>query len=225
MSSFVGILLFCFGAVFLICYLLFLFLFYRYPTKVEQDKFQNTYPYQFYASLPSTMKKVVLYIVFAFSILFLVFGSFTFFLSLSTVYNILIGIAFSLSILFLGLSNITSLSYYKRHILFALLAIGFYSLACLMYSFRSIVDPIIGQEGYSTVPIDIIIGIFGGLFLFSLFNPGLLNWAKMDKTEVDGTTYYVKPKINYLALEEWILLVMQLITGALYLLNYGISLL
>ena len=61
--------------------------------------------------------------------------------------------------------------------------------------------------------------VFGFLSLLSFVNPKLLDWPKMERSEVNGTTYYVKPKVNFLALYEWAYLLLQLVSGIIFFAN------
>lgn len=48
----------------------------------------------------------------------------------------------------------------------------------------------------------VMAGVGGSCLLF-LVNPKLKNWATLDKTEVNGTTVWLKPKYNWLAITVW----------------------
>lgn len=52
----------------------------------------------------------------------------------------------------------------------------------------------------------IVIGIFGFLLLANFFNPKLLAGFNLNKTEVDGVTYYQRPKFNFYCILEWLTL-------------------
>ena len=41
------------------------------------------------------------------------------------------------------------------------------------------------------------------ILLLSLLNPRIKDWAKMEKGEVDGTTYWIRPRVNFMALDVW----------------------
>ena len=55
-----------------------------------------------------------------------------------------------------------------------------------------------------SMPYYVSCGTIAILIFISLCNPKLFNWSRMEKTEQDGKTIYIKPKVNYLALYEWI---------------------
>lgn len=62
-------------------------------------------------------------------------------------------------------------------------------------------------EQYSVYTLNQVIGwigfALGMLGAIPLLNPKLMDWYKMEKTEVDGTTVYVRPKVNHLATYIW----------------------
>lgn len=43
----------------------------------------------------------------------------------------------------------------------------------------------------------------GFLLLFTMLNPKIKDWAKMEKTEVNGASYWIRPKYNWLAVSVW----------------------
>ena len=63
----------------------------------------------------------------------------------------------------------------------------------------------------------------GGAVRLSNIGPRLFNWAKMDKTEENGTVYYVKPKLNDFALYEWVYLFLEGVVGLLLLINLFVT--
>ena len=43
----------------------------------------------------------------------------------------------------------------------------------------------------------------GILLLLMFLNPKLKSWANMEKTEVDGATYWIRPKLNWMCITIW----------------------
>lgn len=41
------------------------------------------------------------------------------------------------------------------------------------------------------------------LLLLTLLNPRIKDWSKMQKAEENGTTYWLRPKVNYMAVSVW----------------------
>lgn len=41
------------------------------------------------------------------------------------------------------------------------------------------------------------------LLLASLLNPKVKNWSRMERTEVDGATYFLRPKVNWMSVNIW----------------------
>lgn len=59
----------------------------------------------------------------------------------------------------------------------------------------------------------------GFLSLFQLLNPKYKNWYLMQKTEVDGATIYIRPKVNWLATSLWSTYVLVSIYQVLFIVN------
>lgn len=174
--------------------------------RLDRNHFRNSFPYNFYkdASLPS---RIVMYSLFGLSMLMTVVGLAFFFVSFQTSFMWILGIVLPLSYLFLGISNILPLSYYRSHILFSALAFLIFTSFCSLFAFVKIIPNALIDDSELALWVCIPIGIIGMISFFGvIFNPKLRNWAKMDKVEEDGKTYYIKPKINYYALYEWICL-------------------
>jgi hypothetical protein len=66
-------------------------------------------------------------------------------------------------------------------------------------------------------PIQIIFGILGLFLLCLFFLPKLKKWSYLEKSEEDGKTVYVRPKVSPLALLEWVFLLGQLLNMVLLL--------
>ena len=67
--------------------------------------------------------------------------------------------------------------------------------------------------------IAIIFGVIAVGLLISLFTPKLKNWMYLEKSEVNGKAYYVRPKISILAFIEWIFFFVNVLINVLLLVN------
>ena len=180
---------------------LFLLLFFNLKQK-EKNSLLNSFGYQFYSSQPFSLRIVLYLLLFASSLLIGVSEA-LYFSSMRSYFFLVLSFLFPLSLLFLTAGNVIPLSKYKLHILFSMMGFVFFSLSCLLFAFSTLVPGAVLYQGSINVVCQIALGLIGGLFFLLLFNPKLADWAKMEKSEVDGTTYYLKPKVNYLALYEW----------------------
>jgi hypothetical protein len=186
--------------------------------KTERCHLRNSYPFQFYRNDPIPCR-IVLYLFLALDAIALSLGDVFYFSSLGTSLTIALGVFFGISALALIIANLLPLTNYKAHIFFAGLAFFVYSLASILYSFLTLIPGNSVAAPVLSVPISVVVGILGFVSFFALFNPKLLSWAKMDKAEENGKTYYVKPKVNFLALYEWIYLILMNVTGFLFFLD------
>jgi len=202
------------GVSLFMAYLIVLFLLDSRLDKLARNHMRNSFPYNFYLDQPIP-NRVLLYVLFILSLLFLMVGECFYFISFGNPFHYILSILLPLSLLCLGVSNLLPLSYYRFHIVFSAIGFFLYGLSCACYSFVTVIPGAlpVGKEG--SVPILVIIGAFGFLTLLSLVNPKLKDWAKMEKTEENGKTYYVKPKVNAYALTEWIVLFLQVLTALL----------
>lgn len=69
----------------------------------------------------------------------------------------------------------------------------------------------------------IIFGIIGIILLGLLFHPSIKRWAFLEKSEENGKVIYVRPKVNYLALMEWVYLVGHLVNMVLFIIAALVS--
>lgn len=185
---------------------------------VNRSHFKNSFPYNFYSKF-SIVTRVILYTLLVLSGLFVVLGDFLFFYSFSTSYMFIIGIISSLQVLSIVFSNLIPLSYYKLHISLSASSFFLFIMYSLLFTFSSVIPNAIITSEQISLPIQILIGFFGFASLIMMFNPKLLDWFKMEKTEENGTTYYVLPKFNFYAMYEWIFLLLSYIASFLFLLH------
>ena len=206
----------------IICLLLyFFFLIYlnsKIKDKNEQNSFFNSFPFQFYSSNTIQMRVFIYLLLISFALCTSI-GEAIYFVSLKSPHFIMLSIVLPLSLIFIIISNLTPLSKYKSHILCAFLGFGMFIFSSLFYAFSNVIPGAVLFQNSISLFSTIIIGIFGGIGLVSFFNKKLLDWPKMDKAEIDGKTIYVKPKINYLALYEWMYLILESLTGITIFIN------
>lgn len=186
--------------------------------KLDRNHFRNSFPYNYYADA-GMFQRVVLYVLLAIFILCISVGEAFYFISLESSFSILIGIFLPLGMIALGISNVIPLSGYRSHLIASAIGFLLLSASSLLFSFASIIPSAINPKYNVSVPIQVFFGIIGAVLLLALINPKLADWSKMDKTEKDGTTYYVKPKVNFYAMYEWIYLFAGAAIGLLCMLN------
>lgn len=190
--------------------------------KEERNSFNNSFPYLYYQNMPMSMR-IFLYIILGLGLVLIGMGECLFFSGLTfTCYQFVLSILFPLSALFLYISNILPLNYYKSHLIFSILAFFFFATA----SFLTGLIPFVSGstlETFYNKPIQFIIGSIGLICFASLLNPKLANWAKMEKTEVNGKVIYVRPRINFYALYEWIYLILMAVVSLLLFINMFVS--
>ena len=214
--SFIG------GFILLVLYFVLLIFSNMTVRKEERNSFNNSFPYLYYQNMPLSMR-IFLYIILGLGLVFVGMGECLFFSGLTfTCYQFVLSVLFPLSALFLYISNILPLNYYKSHLIFSVLAFFFFATA----SFLTGLIPFVSGstiDSFYNKPIQLIIGAIGLLSFASLINPKLANWAKMEKTEVDGKVIYVRPRINFYALYEWIYLMLMAVVSLLFFINMFVS--
>lgn len=213
-----GLLFLILGAVFLCFYFFFLFFFNQRMEKEARSSFLNSFGYQFYASM-DMKARTGLYVLLIFSCLMISAGEVLYLSSMNSYVFLMLSILFPLSLLFLMGSNLIPLSKYHLHILFDGIGFVFFALCCLVYGCSTMIPAAIHYKGSISLASQIIVGAIGAIALVSLFNKRLLDWSKMERSEVDGTTYYQKPKVNFLALYEWCFLSAEMVVGLVFFVN------
>lgn len=116
--------------------------------------------------------------------------------------------------------------YAKKHIIFStLFIISLILLDIIIMVYSIYYSGLIYLSGYSIhLGVGIVFGILGILLTLSLLNPKVKEWTKQDKTEVDGTTYYVRKKYNFLAITEWAGILHLALNSILFVINTIIKL-
>lgn len=205
------------GIAFFLAYVIFL-VYSNSLLQGQKNEFKNSFPYNFYQTIGGK-SRLVLYSLLGISCLLTMVGESFFLISFCGGYMYILACIFPISLLFLCVSNILSLNFYKAHISLAFLSFFLLSLGGLLLFLTLFIPNMMLYTVNVIKPIFIIIGVLSLLLAASLVNPKLLSWFKMDKTEENGKTYYIKPKVNYCALYEWIFLMMHFIYAFLFLLN------
>lgn len=210
------------GIIMFVGYFAVLFLSNRSYKGESKNHLRNSYAYLYYMNA-SLATRVLLYALLVSGVLFIGLGEAFFFSSNQfSFFQVFLAIFFPLSIFLLALSNILSLNYYKAKLLCSLSSFLCYSFSCIAFGMVPFINGLTLDKEFYSMPIAIIVCIIGVITFLSLFNPKLVNWAKMQKVEEDGKTYYVKPKWNFLAFYEWIYLILMVVTAFLFFLNLGL---
>lgn len=186
--------------------------------KEERNRLRNSFPYEFYKDFPVPYR-ILAYAVLALDIFLLALGFCFFFLSLETGYAYAVMLLWIVSAVALLCGNVLPLSRYKAHIIANLFAFFFFALGAILFCFFSVVPGALLLPSRLSLPILVLVGVVGFLGFFALLNPKLKDWYRLDRTEENGATYYVKPKVNYLALYEWIFLVLINLVAFLLFIN------
>lgn len=123
-------------------------------------------------------------------------------------FSILLAFALTFSSISYLLITIIKPKYYKTFIFLFLLLAGSISIECVVFAL------LISKHGAMVANPDMafafsmILYVLSVLNLVFLFNPKLKNWDKLEKEEDEqGTIHYLRPKVLFLALHEWILIV------------------
>ena len=207
----VSIILLGIGLLFLGIYFLLLVLF-----KNKEVSLSNSFGYEIYSSL-SADKRFTLYF------LLLVFSGLTgtgIYMGLSifkSLYLNIISITFIVGFLLTCVSNIIPLSIYKYHIICYFAGIGLISSSSLLFFIGKINNELILDNNLISLPISVVFLLLSVTLLIFLANPNNSSFYKLVKVEKNGNTSYEKPKVNYLALEEWSSLVIMGIMNLLFL--------
>ncbi len=210
------------GILLILSYFCFILYSNRMARMEERNSFLNSFPYLYYQNMPISMR-IFLYILLGLGIVLLGLGESFFFSAMTfTPYQLALAILFPISSLCLYLSNILSLNYYKFHLITSILGFFFFASASLLTGLITFISGT-GVQIYYNTAITVIIGVIGLLSFLSLLNPKLANWAKMQKTEVNGKVVYVRPKVNFYALYEWIYLGLQTVVAILLLVNIFVA--
>lgn len=187
--------------------------------RTVKNHIRNSFAYQYYMNCSMGLR-LFLYIVLGLSCVMMGLGI-TFFISMmkATPYLVFIAVLFPLSFLFLYFSNILSLNYYKLHLISSIGGFFFFSAACILSGIGPFISKVGVELTYFSKPVMVVVGVVGAIAFLALINPKLTNWAKMEKAEENGKTIYVKPKVNFYALYEWVYLILLAVVSLLFFIN------
>ena len=190
--------------------------------KERRLSIKNSFPYEFYMEFPISIR-VALYSLLFLSLIASIIGISCFFLAFNTTYMLMTMSLYVISIIAITFSNVISLSHYKIHIALSLISFFFFSYSALLITFSTSLNSALIYEENFNLPIIVILGVLGFSILLAMLNPRIKNWSKKERCEDNGKTFYVKPKINYLALYEWIFLIAIYFSNFLLYINIIVS--
>lgn len=190
--------------------------------KEKRLSIKNSFPYEFYMEFPISIR-VALYSLLFLSLIASIIGISCFFLAFNTTYMLMTMSLYVISIIAITFSNVISLSHYKIHIALSLISFFFFSYSALLITFSTSLNSALIYEENFNLPIIVILGVLGFSILLAMLNPRIKNWSKKERCEDNGKTFYVKPKINYLALYEWIFLIAIYFSNFLLYINIIVS--
>lgn len=190
--------------------------------KERRLSFKNSFPYEFYMEFPIGIR-VALYSLLFLSLITSIIGISCFFLAFNTTYMLITMSLYLISIIALTFSSVIPLSNYKLHISLSLISFFYFIFSALLITISTIIPgALIFTENFN-LPIIVILGVLGFSLLLAMLNPRLKDWAKKERCEDNGKTFYVKPKINYFALYEWIFLIAIYFSNFLLYINIIVS--
>ena len=190
--------------------------------KERRLSIKNSFPYEFYMEFPISIR-VALYSLLFLSLIASIIGISCFFLAFNTTYMLMTMSLYVISIIAITFSNVISLSHYKIHIALSLISFFFFSYSALLITLSTIIPGALIFTEHVNLPIIVILGVLGFSLLLAMLNPRLKDWSKKERCEDNGKTFYVKPKINYLALYEWIFLIAIYFSNFLLYINIIVS--
>ena len=172
----------------------------------------NTFPCELNSLLTEKRRVHAVYSFFLF-LLFYVGGSLIYTFNLLTTLGefnwlglVIVIVIFIESIMY-GLNFGFSLYYPNKHIIFTTLSFASTILKNGLLATYGFYNSHVMRD-YSQFSISfgtaIAYSVLALLLVILLLNPKLSSWAKKNKTEQDGATYFLRPKVNFLALTEWI---------------------
>ncbi len=202
-------------------YLILLFISNARISKEKRSHITNSYPYQFYLD-QSVFLRAVLYVMLGLSAFGLSLGESIYLYGFNAVYLNILSVAFPLALIAMVFSNFISLNHYRIHLALSAFSFFVYLSSALLFAFTPLILGPVFSTGIK-LPIFIIVGILGGICFLAMFNPKLMDWAKMNRAEENGKVFYVKPKVNYYPLYEWIFLFFMVFTAFLMFLDLVIA--
>lgn len=187
--------------------------------KEERYLLRNSFPPEFHRVMKLPVRILVMATLFL-SVFASIWGISVYLFSMESLYFMLVAIGYLIGSASLFLTHVTSLENYKLHIIFALVALVFYAFPSILVGLSFIIgEGAIALDGSMNLVITIVIGVIGFIAFLLLFNPKLALWAKMEKSEDNGKTIYVRPKINFLCVYEWMAVIETALIDLLFAIN------
>lgn len=208
-----SIILLSVGLLFLLLFFLMLFL-----LKKKSVSLTNTFGYEIFSSLPLDKRLFFYFLLFVFSGLSssgIILGLFVF----KSIYLNIISITFILGYILICLSIICPLSLYKYHLACYYLGSGLISSSLLLFFIGKVNTQLIVDNSLISMPISTVFLLLSVTLLIFIINPNNSSFYKLNKVQIDGQITYEKPKINFLALEEWSTLIILGLVNLLFIIQ------
>lgn len=191
--------------VFLSIGLLFLLIFFAFIFLLKDKKVYlvNSFGYEIYSSMPLE-RRVLFYSMLGIFSSLSTAGIWMTLSVFNSIYLIMVSLLFVLGFVLISISNIIPFSLYKYHLISYYLGSGFIIASSLLMFFTNNIRGIIIDSDMIPLPLSIGFIFIFVIFLAFILNPKNSEWFKLYKVNTNGKTHYEKPKINYLALEEWL---------------------
>lgn len=186
------------GLLFLLIFFIFIFL-----LKDKKVYLVNSFGYEIYCSMPLE-RRILFYSMLGIFSSLSTAGIWMTLSVFNSIYLIMVSLLFVLGFVLISISNIIPFSLYKYHLISYYLGSGFIIASSLLMFFTNNIRGIIIDSDMIPLPLSIGFIFIFVIFLAFILNPKNSEWFKLYKVNTNGKTHYEKPKINYLALEEWL---------------------
>ena len=186
------------GLLFLLIFFIFIFL-----LKDKKVYLVNSFGYEIYCSMPLE-RRILFYSMLGIFSSLSTAGIWMTLSVFNSIYLIMVSLLFVLGFVLISISNIIPFSLYKYHLISYYLGSGFIIASSLLMFFTNNIRGIIIDSDMIPLPLSIGFIFIFVIFLAFILNPKNSEWFKLYKVNTNGKTHYQKPKINYLALEEWL---------------------
>ena len=208
--------------IFIIISLVSIIILFVLPTlekRKEKLPYFSCFPFETVSSYKGRISQLILVFLCACFIL----TSYVLYLNSSYVLLISANIFYFLSILGLIGVYLFTLNYYRYHLISAIM----FGLGLVGGNFLLFLDYLINtlNKSDSLLPVYFaVVLLITGLFVLILFFlKKTMNWMKLDKIEDNGKVLFLRPKVNYLVLVEYVSLFAHFINLLVFLINYFIN--
>lgn len=205
------------STIFLSTGLLFLFIYFLLLSlyKKKEVSFLNTFGYEIYSSLDANKRFSLYILLFIFSGI----SGTGIYMGLSIFRSIflnIVSITFIFGYILVALSNIIPLSMYKYHLICYFSGAGLIASSSILLFFGKFNSQLVIDNSVISMPIVILFLLISVLMMIFILNPNNSSFYKLERTSNNGKTTYIKPRINFLALEEWTSLIILGIINILF---------